>query len=634
MSIKKLLAVTFICTAVFAVGQAFAQDLDDGVDEIGGEEWLNNVPPMSYWGLRGLSQTVSGELLGRGRLNFGIFFSHFGQDQKLAQGGRWHYESGQVVPKSKWSTRVGPSEGSSVTTLMGTASWGVNEIADLYGCLPLIMYSDPLKNNNKIDFSVGELMGGVQFRPIPIPEDYPLRVAGQVSVIYGLTNTNDDDSTVNDRNFGKLGITYGPDYSKDKDKGDPALSYAGYEYGNARVLDQIDLILKLSETVIFHEGSRSSYKLHLNEGATVTPGISDTWLLLLAGGLELGFVEFLTVGLEVNWRTTFSHPSFEDPLWATGSVMYRSPYIAGGILGTSIVGGIDYRLSSAKDVTGYPDGVYPLEQYRVFANLAFSVDYLASKRAEMVRQAKANAAEKARLRKLAALSAAQRDSVERKAREDSLALAAALVAKAEKARQDSIAQAREAAEREAQLMADAEGREAHLKAQSAATEAQLRADAEKKRIADSLALAELNKKLAEERAKRSAMEQQMLSTGMIVLDGVFFVTGKSEIQLNSRGYLTSLAKMLVKYPKLRIEIGGHTDNVGSLQTNMTLSQTRADAVFMFMHNIEPALAQMLSTKGYGPTVPKADNNTAAGREINRRVELKVLNPEVLQEYNP
>jgi outer membrane protein OmpA-like peptidoglycan-associated protein len=121
---------------------------------------------------------------------------------------------------------------------------------------------------------------------------------------------------------------------------------------------------------------------------------------------------------------------------------------------------------------------------------------------------------------------------------------------------------------------------------------------------------------------------------MLVLDGVFFVTGKADIQLNSRGYLTSLAKMLVKYPKLRMEIGGHTDNTGSLQTNTALSQKRADAVFIFMNNLDPALAQMLTTKGYGPTVPKADNNTAEGRELNRRVELRVLNPDVLKEYNP
>jgi outer membrane protein OmpA-like peptidoglycan-associated protein len=53
-----------------------------------------------------------------------------------------------------------------------------------------------------------------------------------------------------------------------------------------------------------------------------------------------------------------------------------------------------------------------------------------------------------------------------------------------------------------------------------------------------------------------------------------------------------------------------------------------------MVNTEPSLAQMLTARGYGSTVPKADNKTAGGRELNRRVELKVLNPDVLKDYNP
>jgi len=131
---------------------------------------------------------------------------------------------------------------------------------------------------------------------------------------------------------------------------------------------------------------------------------------------------------------------------------------------------------------------------------------------------------------------------------------------------------------------------------------------------------------------RTETEQVLLESGMIVLDAVYFETGKAEIHRNSKPYLTTIAKMLVKYPKLRLEIGGHTDNTGNLQGNMTLSQQRADAVSVFMRGVEPSLAGMLSAKGYGPTAPKADNSTADGRETNRRVELKVMNPEVLAEY--
>jgi outer membrane protein OmpA-like peptidoglycan-associated protein len=652
--IKKLLVVAaaFVCTVVFATGQAFADDADDYIDGMD-EEWVNTVPPMSYWGLRGLTQTVSAEP-GLGRLNFSLFWSLFTQDQDLSFGGQRPFGT------------YGPSKESTVNTLMGKISYGANKYTDIFGCLPMYILND--YRRTKVDFGIpSELMGGAQF-VAPIPEEIPFRLAGQVKIIYGLKRSY---VGTRDENYD---VTYGPDYLKEEEDEFPdelGLTYAGYDYGDARKRDNIVLVLKAAQTLPFVDLPRFALKLHLNEGIDITPGITGTWLFLLAAGLEIDPTEYLTIGGELNWRTPINKDkdganfSFTDPFWFTPSVMLRSPYYANGLVGVNFVVGMDIRLSSAKtpvnrvkneetgrfeavpikDPNGTDYKVYPLEPWRVFADLAFSFDLLASKRAEMARQAKANAAERAKLKKMAAMTAAQRDSIAAKAREDSLAQVAALAAKAEKARQDSIALAAEAAEREAkiraeaesreaQLRAAAEGREAQLIADAEGREAQLRAQAEQKRIADSIALADVNKRLAEEKAKRSAAEQQMLSTGMLVLDGVFFVTGKAEIQLNSRGYLTTLAKMLVRYPKLRMEIGGHTDNTGSLQTNIELSQRRAEAVFMFLHNIEPSLSGMLSTKGYGPTVPKADNNTAAGREVNRRVEIRVLNPDVLREYNP
>jgi outer membrane protein OmpA-like peptidoglycan-associated protein len=628
--IKKLLVTAFICSAVFAAGQAFADDAGEDFDE-GNEAWINNVPPMSYWGLRGLSQTVSAEPLGMGRLNIALFSGYFKQEQDLLFNGK------------RSETVAGPGKGASVTTLMGTLSWGVNDWVDVFGNLPIyIVGGDKPETVASVP---SELMGGVQFA-FPIPEEIPLRLAVQVMLISGLRTLSAGENGNED------GVTFGPDYMRDEHD-DPLIksSYAGYEYGVSRKKNNLDVVIKIPVSLVAGN-LRRAVKLHLNGGFAGTY-LSNTWMLLSSGGVEIDPTEFLTIGAEINSRTPIGEAKFaQDPLWFTPSLMFRSPYYADGLVGISFVFGADIRLSSPKDNVndirndkGEVLQVYPLEPYRIFGDLAFSFDILASKRRAMVLEARRNAAEKARLRKQAELTAAQKDSIARKAYEDSLALASSLVAKAEKARQDSIAQAAEAAEREArlraeaegreaQLRAEAEGREAQLKAGAATREAQLRAEAEQKRIADSIALAETKRKLDEERAKRSEAEQQMLSTGMIVLDGVFFVTGKAEIQLNSRGYLTTLAKMLVKYPKLRMEIGGHTDNTGNLQANMTLSQRRADAVFLFMNNINPALAQMLTTKGYGPTVPKADNATAEGRELNRRVELRVLNPEVLKEYNP
>jgi len=600
--IKKFLTAVFICTAVFAVGQAFADDADDGVD-YGDTAWINYIQPMSSIGLRGLSQTLSAEPIGMGRLNFLVSGSWFNQKQDL----RGFYRQRGDDPDEY---HAGPVTGKGVSVLRVGGSYGVNDDIDIFASVPMYFVNDLTWP--------GQFMGGGQYT-FPFPPEMIFRLALHAHVIYGLRKSDD--------NIDKYRVTYNPNFAND------SMSYAGYDFEDVREDGQVTLVLKVPVSIV-HGNLRRAFKVHVNPGVALIQQVSP--LFLASGGLEFDVTEYLTIGVEGNYRTPFTNGhSFSDPLWLTPTVMYRSPYYGSGLFGWSVVGGADIRLSGEAEFRNEYDykpslsapntrivevgKSYALESFRLFGGLVFSFDLLASKRAEMVRKARENAAEKARLRKQAAFTTAQKDSIAQKAREDSLAMAAELAAKAEKARLEAEA----AAEREAQIKAEAEAREA-----------QLRADAEQKRIADSIALAEVNRRLAEEKAKRSAAEQQMLSTGMLVLDGVFFVTGKAEIQLNSRGYLTTLAKMLVKYPKLKIEIGGHTDNTGSLQTNLTLSQNRAEAVFMFMHNVEPSLAQMLTTKGYGPTVPKSDNNTAAGREVNRRVEIKVLNPEVLREYNP
>ncbi len=608
---RKFLAVAFICTAFFAAGQAFADDVTDEIGDFDEAVWINNVQPMSNIGLRGLSQTAAAEPLGMGRLNFLLSGSWFEQGQDLSK----------VYSGSGILDRASPAKGSNISTLRVGGSYGVNEEIDIFASVPFYFATGG-------DAWPGLFVGGGQYT-FPFPQEMSFRLALHAFVTYGLRKDDAEDE--------KYLVTINPKYITEYNDR-KIQSYAGYDFNDIQANGLISLNLKVPMSIV-HGNLRRSFKIHINPGIDLIQDYPA--LLILSGGFEINPTEYLTIGLEGNSRSNLSEGHFmQDPLWGTLTVAYRSPYYAGGLFGWSIVGGADIRLSGAIDTSFvrmgkmYSEKIYPLESYRIFGGMVFSFDLLASKRAEMIRKARESAAEKARLRKLAALTEAQKDSIAQKAHQDSLKLAEALAVKAEQARLDSIAMAEGSAEREAQLRAEAEAREAQLTAQSAANEAQLRAEAEKKRIADSIALAEVNNKLAEEKAKRSAAEQQMLSTGMLVLDGVFFVTGKAEIQLNSRGYLTTLAKMLVKYPKLRIEIGGHTDNTGRLETNMALSQSRADAVFVFMHNVEPELAAMITTKGYGPTVPKADNNTAAGREVNRRVEIKVLNPEVLKEYNP
>ena len=87
--------------------------------------------------------------------------------------------------------------------------------------------------------------------------------------------------------------------------------------------------------------------------------------------------------------------------------------------------------------------------------------------------------------------------------------------------------------------------------------------------------------------------------------------------------MDKLVQLMNENPGLKIEIGGHTDNVGKPADNLTLSNNRAKAVINYLvsKNIP---AQRLTAKGYGETKPVADNKTDDGRALNRRTEMKVV----------
>jgi outer membrane protein OmpA-like peptidoglycan-associated protein len=107
----------------------------------------------------------------------------------------------------------------------------------------------------------------------------------------------------------------------------------------------------------------------------------------------------------------------------------------------------------------------------------------------------------------------------------------------------------------------------------------------------------------------------------LVLEGVHFDTGKATLTENSKTILDIVARSLTDWPEVKVEVGGHTDSVGSDKTNNELSQRRAESVRAYL--IECGIAaDRLTARGYGKTKPIADNGTAAGREKNRRVELK------------
>ena len=129
----------------------------------------------------------------------------------------------------------------------------------------------------------------------------------------------------------------------------------------------------------------------------------------------------------------------------------------------------------------------------------------------------------------------------------------------------------------------------------------------------------------------SEKETELLDTGTIRLQNVNFDVGKATIKAESDSVLDEVAKILLQYPALTIEIGGHTDNSGKKDKNMALSEARAKAVLGYLTQKYPTLdATHFSVMGYGPTVPIAPNKSALGRAKNRRVEFKVTNTEALK----
>jgi len=129
----------------------------------------------------------------------------------------------------------------------------------------------------------------------------------------------------------------------------------------------------------------------------------------------------------------------------------------------------------------------------------------------------------------------------------------------------------------------------------------------------------------------SEKEVQLLDTGLIRLGNIRFDTGKATLKPESYTVLDSLALILQQYPTLRIEVGGHTDNVGTLQKNQPLSEERARSVFDYLRTKVPGFDSLgWTAKGYGSGAPIAPNTTALGKAKNRRVEFKVLNTQALR----
>lgn len=109
----------------------------------------------------------------------------------------------------------------------------------------------------------------------------------------------------------------------------------------------------------------------------------------------------------------------------------------------------------------------------------------------------------------------------------------------------------------------------------------------------------------------------------VVLKNVFFETDKYDLNPKSKVELNKLVSFLEKNPTIKIELGGHTDNVGSAKANQILSNNRAKSVYEYLV-AQGVAANRLTTKGYGDTKPIASNETEQGRAENRRTEFKII----------
>jgi outer membrane protein OmpA-like peptidoglycan-associated protein len=110
---------------------------------------------------------------------------------------------------------------------------------------------------------------------------------------------------------------------------------------------------------------------------------------------------------------------------------------------------------------------------------------------------------------------------------------------------------------------------------------------------------------------------------------VLFDVNKSELKPASYTALNNLTKVLNRYPDTNLEIDGHTDNTGTHEYNMQLSERRANAVATYLKSQSINGARIV-TRGQGETYPEYSNDTEAGRAANRRVEFQITANEKMQ----
>ena len=165
-----------------------------------------------------------------------------------------------------------------------------------------------------------------------------------------------------------------------------------------------------------------------------------------------------------------------------------------------------------------------------------------------------------------------------------------------------------------------EARSATLEAREAQQTAQQQADA----LARQSELAEAERARASElEAELAELQAQQTERGLVLtLGDVLFETDEAALQPGAEAMVDRLAQFLEEYPERRIIIEGHTDSTGAADYNRQLSEERAEALQRALGDRGVA-ANRVETRGLGEDYPVASNDTAAGRQLNRRVEIVI-----------
>jgi outer membrane protein OmpA-like peptidoglycan-associated protein len=246
-----------------------------------------------------------------------------------------------------------------------------------------------------------------------------------------------------------------------------------------------------------------------------------------------------------------------------------------------------------------------------------------------------------------ALIAERQQSAEREARSESKRVAAQsetdrVTSEAEQARIRAQAESerltREKDAQAASALAEADRLKAENQARMAAAAAEadrLKQENDAQRAASQADRDRAAREKAQAEAEKTELRAQLLrqfnavlqtrdtARGLIVnMSDVLFDTGKYSLRPLAREKLAKVAGIVSGHPGLRLDVEGHTDSVGSEEYNQRLSEQRGAAVRDYLTQ-EGMAATSVTAKGFGKTQPVASNETAKGRQQNRRVELVI-----------